>query len=413
MQISPSALMSTIHGAVEPGYEEVRDEFQKNFLHRGEIGAACAAYVRGRKVVDLWGGFRDLVTRAPWEENTLVIMYSVTKGMAGLAMALAHSRGLFDYEEKVATYWPEFAQNGKQSITVRQLLSHQAGLCALDHRLNRNTVADFDRLATILARQKPAWDPGRYHGYHGITLGWYESELLRRVDPQHRTIGQFFWEEVARSLGLEFYIGTPAELPATRVAALIDYAPWRLLFHMRQLPPAFVSRVLNPFSLTHKTMRNPDLNRPGDLNLPEWRSVEVPAGNGVGQVRSVAKAYSEFATGGAALKLRPETLTALAEPAIPPTAGDFDQVLRTRTSYSMGFIKPFSAFAFAGHTAFAAPGLGGSMGYADPEAGMAFAYAPNHLGFYMWDDPRERALRHAVQRCAGRLRGGGEARASA
>jgi len=405
LQISSSEILSTIHGTVEPGFQEVRDEFQKNFLHRGEVGAACAAYVHGQKVVDLWGGFRDLHTRALWEENTLVIMFSVTKGMAGLAMALAHSQGLLAYDERIATYWPQFAQGGKANITVRQLLSHQAGLCALDHRLDRDTVADLDRLAAILARQKPAWEPGRHHGYHGITLGWYESELLRRVDPRQRTLGQFFWEEIARPLGLEFYIGTPSELPASRIAALIDYAPWQLLFHMRQLPSSFVLRVLNPFSLTFKSMRNPELSRPGDLNRPEWRSVEVPAGNGVGQVRSVARAYSEFATAGTTLKIGAATLAALTQPATPPTAGNFDEVLRTPTSYSMGFLKPFSAFPFAGHTAYAAPGLGGSMGYADPEAGIGFAYAPNHLGFYLWDDPRESALRHAVQRCARRVRG--------
>src|SRR5262249_20926038 len=152
------------------------------------LGAACAVCHRGRLVVDLWGGVRDLATGAPWEEDTMVPVMSATKGMSSLAVALAHSRGLLDYDEPVATYWPEFAQNGKKDVTVRQLLGYQAGLCALDERLDLEKIADFDALATVLARQKPAWEPGKKHGYHALTHGWYQGELLRRVDPAHRTL---------------------------------------------------------------------------------------------------------------------------------------------------------------------------------------------------------------------------------
>ena len=178
-----------ISGHVEPEFEAVRESFVENFTRRNELGAACCIYYRGEKVVDLWGGVRNKQTCEPWEEDTMVIVFSATKGMSGLAMALAHSRGLFDYDERISKYWPEFAQQGKDKITVRQLLAHQAGLFAIDETGDKSIIAYLDRLAVVLARQKPAYEPGTRQVYHGITLGYYESELLRRVDPKHRSIG--------------------------------------------------------------------------------------------------------------------------------------------------------------------------------------------------------------------------------
>ena len=156
------------------------------------MGGACCAYYRGEKVVDLWGGVRNKVTGEPWERDTMVVVHSATKGLAAMTLAIAHSRGWLDYEERVATYWPEFAQQGKEKITVRQLLAHQAGLFAFDEPVDRSVVADLDRLAEVMARHKPAWEPGTRQAYHALTLGFYEGELMRRVDPRHRTLGQFF-----------------------------------------------------------------------------------------------------------------------------------------------------------------------------------------------------------------------------
>ena len=191
---------SLIRGSVAAGFEEVARAFTKNFIERGELGAACAVYHQGKKVVDLWGGYRDAKRQAPWEEDTLVLVFSVTKGMAAMTMALAHSQGLFAYDEPVATYWPEFAQQGKEHITVRQLLSHQAGLCLIDEPLNASILADFDAVAALLARQKSAWEPGTKQGYHYLSLGLYEGELIRRVDRQHRSLGHFFQDEIAQPL---------------------------------------------------------------------------------------------------------------------------------------------------------------------------------------------------------------------
>ena len=181
-----------VHGVVSPGFEAVRNAFGENFPRRRELGGAVCAYYHGQKVVDLWGGVRNRLTGEPWQDDTMVIVYSATKGLAAMTLAIAHSRGWLDYDERVCAYWPEFAQQGKERITVRQLLAHQAGLYALDEPVTRELVADLDRLGVVLARQKPAWEPGTKQAYHAITLGFYESELLRRVDPQHRSVGRFF-----------------------------------------------------------------------------------------------------------------------------------------------------------------------------------------------------------------------------
>ena len=160
-----------------------------------------AIYHRGVKVVDLWGGYRCADTLEPWAEGTLALVFSASKGMAAAAMTVAHARGLFDLDERVATYWPEFAAAGKREITVRQLLSHQAGLVGLDCRLDADIIAEHDRMADILARQPTAWPPGDVHGYHTLTLGWYQNELIRRVDPRGRSLGAYFRDEICAAAG--------------------------------------------------------------------------------------------------------------------------------------------------------------------------------------------------------------------
>jgi CubicO group peptidase (beta-lactamase class C family) len=392
-----------IHGSVAPGFEEVEAEFRRNFREQDELGAACAVYHEGEKVVDLWGGYRDLERSEPWQEDTLVLVYSTTKGLAGMTVAVAHSRGLLDYHEKVATYWPEFAQGGKENITVRQLLSHQAGLSGLDKPLDLATIADPDSLAAKIAGQEPAWEPGTRHGYHGISLGWYEGELIRRVDARHRSLGRFFYEEIAQPLGLEFYIGLPSTVPASRIAEIKAYRPARMLLHMNTMPAGMVLALMNPRSLTSRSLNQikaRGIRGPADLNRPEVWALEMPALGGIGQVRSIAKAYGEFAIGGRELGITEETLDALIRPAAPPSQGIRDMVLHVDTSFSLGFIKPFPDFSFGtSEKAFGTPGFGISFGFADPDARVGFAYAPNRMGFHNWDDPREKALRDALIRC--------------
>jgi len=392
----PPALVG---GDVDEGYGPVADAFRRNFAERGEIGAACAVFKDGRKVVDLWGGYRNGVTRAPWQRDTLVTVFSSTKGVASLAIALAHSRGLIDYDEKVASYWPEFARNGKADVTVRQLLSHQAGLAVIDRPLSVTDLADLDVVADAIGDQAPAWIPGTRHGYHGISLGWYEGELIRRVDPAGRTLGRYFAEEIAAPLGIEFYIGLPDSVDPDRVAHIHGYKPAEMILHLNAMPWRFVAGFLNPRSITARSFANPKvLALTSNYNRPDVRRVELPAANGTGQVGAIAKAYGVAATGGRELGLTQSTLDALMRPAAPPSGGLRDVVLRLDSVFSLGYVKPFPSFRFgaSGGQAFGTPGAGGSFGFGDPETGIGFAYAMNRTGFHLWDDPREVALRDAL-----------------
>ncbi len=392
-----------IEGFVAPGFEPVRATFEENFRSRDEVGAACAAYLHGEKVVDLWGGIADVTTARPWVEDTLVLVFSTTKGLSSMALALAHSRGLLDYDAAVSTYWPEFGAAGKQAITIRQLLSHQAGVAAVDAPIDLALLANPDGLQRVLAAQPPNWVPGERHGYHGVTLGFYESELLRRVDPKHRTIGRFFADELAAPLGLEFFIGLPDSVDRGRIARLLgDHYAVRMIGNLHKLPAAFVLGFLNPFSVTKRAFSNPAaLGQPHRYNDEALRRLELPAANGIGTVRSIAKAYGEFARGAPTLRLRGETLRALEDRAVTPSKGDRDVVLRRPTTFSLGYCKPFPGFDFGTDSrAFGTPGAGGSLGYADPALGLGFAYAMNRMDFYLFNDPRELALSTAVRGCA-------------
>ncbi len=386
---------TAISGFVKPEFESVREAFIENFERRHELGAACCIYYNGEKVVDLWGGIRNKTTGDPWQENTMALVASTTKGLAGLSMALAHSRGLFDYDERVSKYWPEFAQQGKENITVRQLLSHQAGLPVLDVPPEKNLIADLDQLAIVLSRQKPEWEPGTRQAYHAITLGFYESELLRRVDPNHRSLGQFFHEEIAIPLGLDFYIGLPEEIPNTRLATLHRDNLASAFFTM---PILLALSAMNPRSRFRRSLWG---SLPEESEHIYARNLEVPAGGGVGTARAIAQAYSEFATGGRNLGLREETLRQLMAPAIPPRHGFHDESLKVDIVFSLGFMKPSPKNAFAHPSSFGAPGTGGSFGFADPHARIGYAYIPNLVKFYL-TDPREKALRTAMYHSIGK-----------
>ncbi len=386
-------MKSDISGFASRGFEPVRDAFIQNFERGEELGAACCVFHDGQKVVDLWGGIRDARTGAPWEEDTMVLVYSTTKGLAGLAMALAHSRGLYEYDAPVSTYWPEFARNGKERITVRQLLSHQAGLYTLDVRPDAELVADPDRLAAVLARQRQAWPPGDRQAYHGITLGFYESELIRRVDPKGRTLGEYFREELADPLGIDFHIRLPEEIPDRRLAPLQHGGRFRMLF---TLPLPFLFAALTPGSKVRRCLEGSEL--PEKTARVYARNLEIPAGGGVGTARGAAAAYSEFATGGKTLRLREDTLHALMAPPRPPRHGFRDECLKVEIPFSLGFAKPSTRNPFGHPTSFGAPGTGGSFAFADPHARLGYAYFPNRMGTSL-EDPRERVIRAAVYRC--------------
>jgi CubicO group peptidase (beta-lactamase class C family) len=383
-----------VHGNVSRGFELVREEFARNFARRGELGGACCAYRHGEKIVDFGGGTRNNATGEPWEENTMVVVHSATKGLAAMTLAIAHSRGWLDYEERVASYWPEFAQHGKERITVRQLLAHQAGLFAIDEPVDRGVLTDLDRLAAVLARQKPAWEPGTRQAYHALSLGFYEGELLRRVDPRRRSLGQFFQDEIAGPLGLDVYIRLPEEIPNSRLATVTSPGPIKMLF---DFPLRFTLDAMNRRSNIYRALViNPGTSVYFDDRRVYTRNLEVPSGGAVGSAQAIARAYSVFATGGRELGLRQETLDLLAAPAIPPARGFYDECLRAEVKFSLGFMKPSSIWPFGGALSFGSPGSGGSLGFADPAEGVGYAYVTNRMGTTLTGDPRDVALRNAI-----------------
>jgi CubicO group peptidase (beta-lactamase class C family) len=381
-----------VHGSVARGFEEVRAELARNLAERGEIGAAVAVYWRGEKVVDLWGGRRTPDGAAPWREDTLVVLNSTTKGLSAMTLALANARGWLGYEAPVARYWPEFAQHGKGDITVRQLLGHEAGLVLLDEPLTVERLRDLDDVARLLARQRPAWPPGTRHGYHSLTIGLYMQELIRHVDPGRRTLGRFFHDEIAAPLGIELYIGLPRDVPDERLAKLKTLSRLRALLALPRTPPVLIKKILQPRSLLRRSMLfDPD---PNDRRYLE---IEMPAGNGVGTARAIARAYSAFAEGGGELGLTPETFARIVAP--PDDAHPIDEVIGLPSTFALGFMRPGPEVSFgSSRRAFGAPGAGGSFAFADPDARLGYAYVMNKLDFYLFDDPREKALRAAVYR---------------
>lgn len=391
-----------ISGYVKEGFEQVKTTFEENFTKRKEVGASCCVYYKGEKVVDLWGGYRDKAKKQYWEEDTLSIVFSTTKGLSSLAFSLLHSKGLLDYDEKVATYWPEFAHNGKENITVRQLLAHQAGLFTNDKKLNYEVLINEEVLSDCLAKQKPYWNPGDKKGYHAWTIAMYQNEICKRVDPLKKPLHRFFKDEIADALDIDFHIGLPEHIPQHRVAELIPFLPHEAFGGKQHTDIGSIMKgVLNPFSHFYKSLLNP----PHALNLNNFNNrkyVSIPNGSahGFGNARSIAQTYNEFATGGKTLHIPKETLDQLEAAPIHPKAGSKDIVLHVDIPFSLGFAKPSEYQNFGiNYRSYGSFGAGGSGGFADPEKKLAFGYVMNKMGTHIANDPRELALRNATYDC--------------
>ncbi|MFN8282298.1 MAG: serine hydrolase domain-containing protein [Chitinophagales bacterium] len=391
-----------ISGYAKEGFEKVKATFEENFEKRNEVGASCCIYYKGKKVVDLYGGFRDKAKKQYWEEDTLSIVFSTTKGVSSLAFALLHSKGLIDYDEKVASYWPEFAFNGKQDITVRQLLAHQAGLFTNDKKLTYDVLIDENAMSNCLAKQKPFWTPGDKQGYHAWTIAMYQNEICKRVDPLRKPLHKFFKSEIADALDIDFHIGLPKDIPQHRVAQLIPFLPQEAFREKGHTDIGSILKgMLNPFSYFYKSLLNP----PHALNLNNFNNrkyIEIPNGSahGFGNARSVAQIYNEFVTGGKNLGIRKETLQQIEAAPIAPKLGKKDLVLHVNIPFSLGFAKPSEFQNFGvNYRSYGTFGAGGSGGFADPEKQIAFGYVMNKMGTHIANDPREFALRNAVYDC--------------
>ncbi|OHE64031.1 MAG: hypothetical protein A2413_00760 [Treponema sp. RIFOXYC1_FULL_61_9] len=391
-----------VQGWTADGYEELRTEFEKNLRSRGELGGAFAAYVDGQKVVDLWGGWADPKRTRPWNEDTSVVVFSATKGVGALVLAHLHSRGLFDYDAKVSEYWPEFAVKGKSDVTVRQLLSHQAGIVLTAEPLNPK---DLDGLARILADTEPMWTPGDYHGYHAGTIGFAMQVLVNRLDPKHRSINRYLQEEIAGPLGADFTIGLPEGYDVSRKATLKPFSPAEAMLHLGEMPAGLRKAILNSKSLFWKSLGDGK----ADINGPAFTDGENPSGNGVATARGLAALYGEIAAGGNTIGLTRQTVDIIFGPPESPRLGRLDKVMNMEAYFGLGFQKPNpgNLWFCDDPNAIGFLGASGAIGVGDRRYALGFAYVTDRMSpGNQINDPRERALRDALYRAVRAQKGG-------
>jgi CubicO group peptidase (beta-lactamase class C family) len=354
---------TAVEGTCAPRFAAVRDAFVANFEAGREVGASFAATLDGEPIVDLWGGHADAARSRPWGRDTIVNVFSTTKAMTTLVAHMCVDRGLLDLDAPVARYWPEFAAAGKGAIPVRQVMSHTAGLAGLTPHLPTEALFDWTRMTDALAAEAPWWPPGSRSGYHAMTFGYLVGELVRRVTGV--TLGTFFRDEVARRLGADFHIGLPASEDG-RVAEMV--AP----------PRGEAALTLDTDSLAGRVLSNPPL-RPDAANRAEWRRAEIPAANGHGNARSVARVLAALALGGTLAGtrlLREETLRR----AIEEQCHGKDLVLGRTFRWGVGFMltSPEMPFGPNPHI-FGHGGWGGSLGFADLDARVSWAYVMNRM----------------------------------
>ncbi|WP_093777118.1 serine hydrolase domain-containing protein [Streptomyces sp. yr375] len=384
-----------VHGTVAEGYEPVREAFVRNFEVLGDRGAAVAVYRDGRKVVDLWGGTRDVDGTAPWEHGTAQIVRSATKGVAAAALLLLHQRGELDLDAPVGTYWPQYKAAGKERTLVRHLLAHRAGVPVLDRPLTPAEAADPERGAAAVAAQPPSWEPGTDHGYHAQTYSWLTGELVRRVTG--RPVGEWIADEIAGPLGADLWLG----LPAAQRARVGRVGPVDAPAHAGTLKtrpkPAVAAAYADPASLTHRAFAA--ITPLPDENDPAYRAAALPASNGIATADGLARFYASLigevdsAAGGRVRLLRPETV----ELARGEQSSGPDRVLVVNTRFGLGYMLHGPASPLLSPTSFGHPGRGGALGLADPESGLALGYVTNGFRTSVTADPRAQALLRALR----------------
>lgn len=367
-----------LHGHCNPRFAPLREAFARNWSDHAEVGASLCVVERGQIVVDLWAGWADAAQTCPWQQDTIANVYSTTKGVAAVAAATLADRGALDVARPVAHYWPEFAQAGKDQITVHQLLTHEAGLVGVDEELPDGAVLDWDRMIAALERQAPMWLPGQGLGYHAITYGWLVGEVIRRIDG--RTCGQFVRDEIAAPLGVDFYIGLPASEDA-RTAELIP-------------APGSDGLAIPPEGLAAKALGLAAPRLAGDVNSRAWRAAELPAANGHSNARALATIYGALADGGAPLLSEQGVENAAAHRI---TADDL--VLGFQVRRALGFIlsTPGGRYEWGPNPrTFGHSGAGGSLAFADPDRQIGFAYVMNQMSAGLGADPRWQPMLNAL-----------------
>lgn len=378
-----------VHGTCDAAFRGVEDAFRENFERFPEAGAGLCVYVAGKPVVDVWGGHRDGARTLPWERDTVVNVWSTTKGLVATCAARLAGEGRLDLDSPVTTYWPEFAQAGKDSVTVRHLLSHRAGLPAFHAPMPIGSMSDWDVMTTALAAEEPWWTPGEKHGYHAFTYGFLVGEVIRRVTG--KSVRDYVRDEIAGPLGIDFQIGIPERDDARCAENLFDTAP----------PAAndwLAVAMADPNAVTTKTLMNPaDPFLPGHVNTPAWRRAQIRAANGHATAHAVARLYGSLSLGGELDGVRIVTPEALADSTREQASGP-DAVLTLDMRWASGFGLNAPGVALGPNMrTFGHSGAGGSLGFADPDAHVGFGYVMNQmLNAPTLADPRWESLIDAV-----------------
>ena len=383
--------MTEIHGTTERGFEAVRDAFETNFAKGLEIGASFSAYHRGEKVVDLWAGTADVTTGRTWDEDALALVFSTTKGATAMCANKLAQEGALDVDAPVARYWPEFAAGGKADIPVSYLLSHQAGLAWVDGEMSLQQALSWDPVVDALAQQVPHYEPGSQHGYHATTYGWLVGEVVRRV--AGRSVGTYFHDEIATPLGLDFWIGLP-ESEEPRVAPLVGGLADPLITEDPEVA-ALVNQFMGPDTTLGKALFAPggSLSGPDVWNSRALHAAEIPAANGIGDARSIARMYS--ACIGSVDGVRILTEEQLRRATTQLTTGPNRVLLDMDIQFGLGFMLRSSLIELGGPRSFGHFGAGGSVGWADPDAELAFGYVMNRMDMGLAGDARSYELVNA------------------
>lgn len=379
-----------IEGWTAPGFEGVRDTFEKNFADGVELGAAFAAYAGGEKVVDLWGGVAEEETSRPWAEDTIALVFSTTKGATAICANRLAQEGRLDMDAPVVEYWPEFAAAGKETIPVHHLLSHRAGLAWVDAPLTLEDALAWEPMIHALEQQSPVWEPGTEHGYHAVTFGYLVGELVRRVSG--RSIGTYFREEVAEPLGIDFWIGLPEE-QESRTAPLVGGLD-SSGDDMDEATRAALAEFIGPESRLGKALSaGGAFSDAGAFNTRPVHAAEIPAAGGITDARSIARLYA--ACIGEVDGLRLLDPGQLATATTQHTEGPDTVILNLDLQFGLGFIVPSGLLQLGGPHSFGHFGMGGSAGWADPDAGLAFGYVMNKMELGLAGDLRSYSLVNA------------------
>ena len=377
-----------ITGSVAAGWEPVRDVFVENFASQGEVGAAVSIFHRGECVVDLIGGFADKSDAVPYSKDTLQLVFSTTKGVAAIALAMLVDRGLVDYDDLVVDHWPEFGQHGKDQATIAQLVSHQCGLYAVDGPLTIEEALDWNTITSRLAATAPRWPIGTTHGYHALTYGWLIGEVIRRVDG--RSPGRFVQEEIAGPLGVEMYIGLPAE-HEPRVSDVTTQRSTKKESKVDPKVAAMIEKFMGPGTPAHDALSLGGVFGDGAFNQPRVRAAEIPAANGISNARSLATIYAATMQEINGTHLLSSAVRDRATRTVTPE-NEPDKCLILGTTFGMGFMTSGPFVPMAGPGSFGHPGAGGSVAFAQPSRDMAFAYVMNAMSANLAGDLRSQAL---------------------